>query len=180
MQSISEFKSNFFGGARNNLFRVNLAWPGAIVAPIGVNLVTDQMMVKGASLPASVIGTIEVPFRGRKLKIAGDRTYESWTITVINDLNMGLRNKFERWMDAISANSINVNELGGLNYMTQLSVEQLDLDQNPIKRYDIYDAYPTNVSNIELNYDTTDAVEEFTVEFNYSYWTSEEAKIVAI
>jgi hypothetical protein len=83
-------------------------------------------------------------------------------------------------MDAISANSINVNELGGLNYMTQLSVEQLDLDQNPIKRYDIYDAYPTNVSNIELNYDTTDAVEEFTVEFNYSYWTSEEAKIVAI
>lgn len=179
-KGISDFKSKFSGGARPNLFQVQLNWPTSIVQSIMYGASDndgDTLMIKGATLPSSVLGTIEVPFRGRKLKVAGDRTYETWTITVINDVNMHLRNKFESWMDLISRNAANYKDIPGLEYMQDLYVQQLDAEQNIVKEYRVFDAYPINVSAIELNYETNDTVEEFTVEFNYQYWTSEDSNI---
>lgn len=177
---ISDFKSKFSGGARPNLFQVQLNWPTDILTSAmygATDVVGDTLMVKGATLPGSVLGTIEVPFRGRKLKVAGDRTYETWTITVINDVSMDLRNKFELWMDLISRNAANYKDIVGLTYMQDLYVHQLDSEQNLVKEYRVHDAYPINISPIELNYETNDTVEEFTVEFNYQYWTSGESNI---
>jgi hypothetical protein len=176
-QSISDFKSKFSGGARPNLFEVKLFWPDTVRAATGTDALTDTLMIKAASLPPSIISTIEVPFRGRKLKVAGDRTFESWTITVINDTNMVLRNKFELWMDLVSRNSVNLKDLAGLSYMQDMYVTQLDSEQEAIKEYQIHDAFPVNISAIELNYETNDAVEEFTVEFSYQYWTSRQAGV---
>jgi hypothetical protein len=179
-KGISDFKSKFSGGARPNLFQVQLNWPTSIITSTmygASDTDGDTLMIKAAALPASVLGTIEVPFRGRKLKVAGDRTYETWTITVINDVNMNLRNKFESWMDLISRNAANYKDIAGLEYMQDLYVQQLDAEQEIVKEYRIYDAYPINVSAIELNYETNDTVEEFTVEFNYQYWTSDDANV---
>jgi len=171
MAGIEDFKSKLTGGgARPNLFRVTLSWPGAS----SYDQEKASFLIKGAALPASVIGTVEVPFRGRKLKIAGDRTFESWTITVINDNNMVIRTAFENWMNLINAHSSNTSaytNAQSLGYMAQMQVQQLDRSENVLKEYTFVDAYPINISQIELSYDTTDAIEEFTVEMNYQYWT---------
>jgi hypothetical protein len=171
MAGIEDFKSKLTGGgARPNLFRVTLAWPGASS--------NDQekasFLIKGAALPSSVIGTIPLKFRGRELKIAGDRTFETWSITVINDNNMTIRTAFENWMNLINAHSANVSAYVGaqsLGYMAQMQVQQLDRAENVLKEYTFIDAYPINIQAIELSYDTTDAIEEFTVEMNYQYWS---------
>ena len=171
MAGIEDFKSKLTGGgARPNLFRVTLAWPNSS----SLDHERASFLIKGAALPASIIGTIEVPFRGRKLKIAGDRTFESWTITVINDNNMVIRTAFENWMNLINAHSANVSAYVGnqsLGYMAQMQVQQLDRAENVLKEYTFIDAYPINIQAIELSYDTTDAIEEFTVEMNYQYWS---------
>jgi hypothetical protein len=138
-----------------------------------------SFMIKAAQLPSSVIGQIEVPYRGRKLKVAGDRTFESWTITVINDTTFDIRNAFESWMDRVNSHSRNVSAdavVGQhLNYLRNMEVVQLDRDGDEagIKTYTFIDAYPINIGAIELNYETVDAVEEFTVELSYQYWTSD-------
>ena len=185
IKGISDFKSNFAGGARPNLFEVALTFPNEVRQQFNANTFstltpaqTTMMMVKGASLPSSVVGTIPLKFRGRELKIAGDRTYETWTITVINDTGMELRNMFEAWMDLIARNSANVSAYDNLDYMTQLNVSQLNGQGQQTKTYTIKDAYPINIQAIELSYDTTDAIEEFTVEFNYQYWTSGESGVI--
>jgi hypothetical protein len=175
MAGIDNFKGKLVGGgARPNLFKAIVNFP------IGVNGSNElaSFMIKGASLPASVIAPIEVPFRGRKLKIAGDRTFEPWTITVINDTGMEIRRAFERWMHLINANQDNVSNfqsgVGSLGYMADMEVIQLDRsgDENGTHSYRIIDAFPTNVSAIDLNYETNDTIEEFTVELNYQYWVS--------
>lgn len=177
MAGLDNFKAKLKGGgARPNLFKVNLPFPSAT----GGSSELASFMIKAASLPASVINPIEVPFRGRKLKVAGDRTFEPWTITVINDVNMEIRNAFERWMDLINANSENVSAYVGnnaLNYYSNALVHQLDRDDSITKTYEIVGAFPTNVSAIDLNYETNDTVEEFTVELNYQYWTSQRSGI---
>lgn len=171
MAGIEDFKSKLTGGgARPNLFRVTLAWPGAS----GYDQEKTSFLIKGATLPSSIIGTIPLKFRGRELKIAGDRTFETWTITIINDNDMTIRNAFESWMNLINAHSANVSAYTGANalqYGAQMQVEQLDRAENVTKQYTFVDAYPINIAAIDLNYDTTDAIEEFTVEMNYQYWT---------
>lgn len=172
MSALDNFKAKLKGGgARPNLFKVNIPFPSAT----GGSSELASFMIKAASLPSSVIAPIPVPFRGRKLNIAGDRTFEPWTITVINDTSMDIRNAFERWMDLINANSENVSAYNGsnsLNYFTNALVHQLDRDETITKTYEIIGAFPTNVGAIELNYETNDMVEEFTVELTYQYWTS--------
>lgn len=180
MAGIDNFKGKLVGGgARPNLFKALVNFPAAV----GGNTELASFMIKGASLPASVIAPIEVPFRGRKLKIAGDRTFEPWTITVINDTGMEIRRAFERWMHLINANQENVSNyqsaVGSLGYMTDMEVVQLDRSGDEIgtHRYTIIDAFPTNISAVELNYETNDAIEEFTVELNYQYWTSADTTV---
>lgn len=174
MSNLSQFKNQFLGGARPNLFEVEMQFPTG-VAGGALAAVKSRFLIKGAQLPASVLAPIEVPYRGRKLKVAGDRTFEPWTITVINDSNMEIRNAFENWMNLINRHTSNTSAYSAdpLGYYKDMHVKQLTRDSNlPVKKYTFVGAFPTNISAIDLNYETNDAVEEFTVELNYQYWTS--------
>tara|TARA_B110000902_G_C14198957_1_gene546984 strand:+ start:104 stop:463 length:360 start_codon:yes stop_codon:yes gene_type:complete len=113
-----------------------------------------------------------VPFRGRQLQIAGDRTFEPWTVTIINDTDMSVRNAFEKWMNEINNHTTGGGLTNPASYDADMSIEQLDKAGNSLKRYDIKGVWPTNVSAIELSYDTADTIEEFTVELQVTYWES--------
>jgi hypothetical protein len=170
LRKITDFKSKLTGGgARPNLFEVELAFPGAV----GVDNDTLQkarFLVKAAALPASTVAPIDVPFRGRILKIAGDRTFETWTITVINDVDFSIRSAFEKWMNTINK----MNDGTGLTdpeaYQADAYVYQLGRDGGILRSYHFYDVFPTNISTIDLSYETTDTIEEFTVELQVQWW----------
>lgn len=167
---VDDFKSKLIGGgARPNLFKAIVGFP----AYAGGDTELTSFLCKGAQLPASVIAQLDVPFRGRQIKIAGDRTFENWTITVINDSGMEIRNAFERWMNGINEHVNNEGLQNPADYQADMSVEQIDKSGNITKTYTIRGAYPINVSAIDLNYDTSDAIEEFTVELAYQYWESD-------
>ena len=166
---VDDFKSKLNGGgARPNLFKATVNFP----AYAGGDVEFTSFMVKGAGLPASVIANIDVPFRGRQLKVAGDRTFEPWTITVINDQQMNVRNAFETWMNGINSHVANTGLTNPADYQADMLIEQLDRDGNITKTYTIRGSFPTNISQIDLSYDTNDAIEEFTVELQYQYWES--------
>ena len=171
--SVDQFKARLTGGgARANLFQVTLANPRG---GLGVDLDVDfgSFMCEAAQLPASTVGTIVVPFRGRQLKMVGDRTFDVWTVTVINDTEFKIRNAMERWMNAMA----NHADAGGTQnpelYMADLQVQQFDRDENVIKTYTFRDAFPTEVSAIDLSYADTDTIERFTITWTYQYWTSD-------
>lgn len=174
MSNLSQFKNQFLGGARPNLFEAEIYFPSN-VGNGGLASQKSRFMIKGAQLPSSLIAPIEVPYRGRKLKIAGDRTFEPWTITVLNDSNMEIRNAFEEWMNLINRHSSNTTAYTNdpLGYYKDLHIKQFTRERSDhTKKYTFVGAFPTNISTIELNYETNDAVEEFTVELNYQYWVA--------
>ena len=170
LRKITDFKSRISGGgARPNLFEVELAFPGVVGVENDV-LSKARFLVKAAALPASTVSPIEIPFRGRVLKIAGDRTFDTWTITVMNDIDFSIRSAFEKWMNLIN----NVNDNTGIQdpeqYQADAFVYQLDRDGGILRSYKFYDLFPTNISAIDLNYETTDTLEEFTVEMQVHWW----------
>jgi len=170
MANVDEFKARLIGGgARANLFKVIINNP-----PIGAGLNTELLSFtcKGAQLPGSVVAQIDVPFRGRQLKVAGDRTFENWTITAFNEDAQDVRSAFESWMNSINEHVNNVGVKNPRDYQADLIVQQLDRQENVTKSYDIRGAFPVNIGAIDLSYDTNDAIEEFTVEFAYQYWES--------
>ena len=114
-----------------------------------------------------------VPFRGRQLQMAGDRTFEPWTVTIINDTDFGTRNAMERWMNGINGHQANTGLVNPVDYQADLIVEQLDRDGQSIKTYNFRGCFPTLVSAIDVNYETNDQIEEFTVEFQIQYWESD-------
>ena len=174
-RSIADFKGKLVGGgARPNLFEVTIpalpdgiAWDGD----------TFRYMCKAASMPASTIANIDVPFRGRIFKVAGDRTVDVWSITVINDEDFKLRNAFEEWMDLIAKLDNNLGATSPDAYMVDAEVFQLGrgstkastdsggTDNTVLKQYKFQSIFPTSLSAIDLSYDTGDTIEEFTVEF---------------
>ena len=174
-KTISMFKSALVGGgARPNLFEVELTnLPG----DISWSADNFRYMCKAASLPAQNIAAIDVPFRGRIFKVAGDRTIDTWTVTVINDEGFVLRNAFEEWTELIARLSNNLGATDPSEYMTNAKVFQLGRgstksskdstgEENVVlKEYEFIDIFPTNVSAIDVSYDTGDTIEEFTVEF---------------
>lgn len=167
--NIDEFKAKLQGGgARANLFKVTVNYPAYAAG----NADVTSFMVKAAQLPASVLGMIEVPFRGRKLKIAGDREFEPWTVTVLNDTDFVVRDAMERWSNGINAHSENTGITNPTDYQADLLVEQLDKDESVIKTYAFRGCFPTNVGAIDLSYDNENTIEEFTVEFQVQYWES--------
>ena len=174
-KTISNFKAALIGGgARPNLFEVELT-----TLPAGITWDSDNFryMCKAAQLPASQIANIDVPFRGRIFKVAGDRTIDQWSITVINDEGFRLRNAFEEWVDLIAKLDNNLGATDPTAYMTNAKVFQLGRGSSPqsqtnagsanavLKEYEFIDIFPTTVSAIDLSYDSTDAIEEFTVDF---------------
>lgn len=165
VRTITDFKSRLTGGgARPNLFEVSLNFPE------GENNEDIPFLVKTAALPASNITPIEVPFRGRMLKLAGDRTFDTWTVTVINDTNFALRSLFEKWMNSINKHEDATGTTDTNTYMKDAYVYQLDRDGTILRTYKFYDIFPTNISAIDLSFDTTDTIEEFSVEFQVQWW----------
>tara|TARA_R110002012_G_C11577964_1_gene605066 strand:- start:452 stop:1045 length:594 start_codon:yes stop_codon:yes gene_type:complete len=170
LRTISDFKSRLSGGgARPNLFEVELAFPDAVAINNDV-LQKARFLVKAAALPASTIAPIDVPFRGRILKIAGDRTFETWTITVINDADFSIRSAFEKWMNTINKMSDATGVVDPEAYQKDATVKQLDRDGSVLRSYKFWDIFPTNISTIDLSYETTDTLEEFTVELQVQWW----------
>jgi hypothetical protein len=169
LRTISNFKSKLTGGgARANLFEVVLTFPDA-AQPDSAVLEKARFLVKGANLPASNVSPIEVPFRGRVLKIAGDRTFDSWTVTVINDTDFAIRSAFERWSNTINRLSDNTGLVNPADYQADAYVYQLDRDGSTLRSYRFYDTFPTQVGQVELSYDST-GIQEFTVELQVQYW----------
>ena len=170
LRKISDFKSKLTGGgARPNLFEVELAFPTAVAIENDV-LQKSRFLVKAAALPASTVTPVEVPFRGRILKIAGDRTFETWTITVLNDTDFVIRSAFEKWMNVINSMEDATGLQNPEQYQKDAMVHQLDRDGGILRSYKFWDIWPTNLSSIDLSYETTDTLEEFTVEMQVHWW----------
>ena len=171
LRKITDFKSKLTGGgARSNLFECELAFPQAVNVE-GLNDILNKarFLVKAANLPASNVAPIEVPFRGRVLKIAGDRTFDTWTITVINDTDFAIRSAFENWMNTINRLSDNTGLVNPADYQADAYVYQLDRDGSSLRSYRFYDTFPTQVGPIELSYDAQ-GIQEFTVELQVQYY----------
>lgn len=185
--TINDFMSNVRRDfARPNMFQVNIDFPNEIIRNADINRL-GKFTVRAANLPSSQIGVVEVPFRGRSLKIAGDRTFEPWTITIMNDSKFILRSAFERWASAIQAYNENYTSADGLQsnnrrgYFADMEVFQLSRDlkrggkkkgtPKVLKGYKFYDVFPSNISGIDLDFGNNDAIEEFTVELQVQYWT---------
>jgi len=167
--NIDDFKAKLKGGgARPNLFKVTINFPTYALGDVEIT----SFMCKAAQLPGSIMGIVEVPFRGRILKIAGDRTFETWSPTILNDTDFVVRNAMERWMNGINAHSANTGLVAPADYSADLIVEQLDRDEAVLKRYNFRGCFPTSISAIDLAYDTNDVIEEFTVDFQVQYWES--------
>ena len=166
---VDDFKAKLRGGgARANLFKATINFPGYA----GGDVELTSFMCEAAQLPGSTLGTIEVPFRGRRVKLAGDRTFEPWTVTVINDTGMEVRNAMERWMNGMNAHSANVGLATPISYEADLLVEQIDKAGDVVKTYILRGCFPTAVSPIDLSYGAENEVERFTVEFQVQYWES--------
>ena len=170
LRTITDFKSKMAGGgARPNLFEVELVFPDPIAIENDVKE-KSRFLVKAAQLPASNITPIEVNFRGRILKIAGDRTFDTWTVTVINDVDFSIRSAMEKWMDFINSMEDATGAQDPELYQPDAYVHQLDRDGSTLRTYKFHDVFPTNISAIDLSYETVDSVEEFTVEFQVQWW----------
>ena len=197
-RTIDSFKSKLVGGgARPNLFEVMLTFPQGVNGPIDqteLDLKT-RFMVKAANLPASNITPIDIPFRGRNLKIAGDRTFDVWTVTVINDTDFAIRNAMERWMNGMNNLQNATGETNPSDYQTDAYVLQLGRGGKPdntgpgqlkgpnfsddvpvLKQYKFHGIFPTNISAIELSYDQPDTIEEFTVDLQVQWWDALDEK----
>ena len=171
LRKITDFKSKLTGGgARSNLFEVELAFPSAVSVE-GLNDILNKarFLVKTANLPASNIAPIEVPFRGRVLKIAGDRTFDTWSITVLNDTDFSIRSAFEKWMNFINKVSDNTGATNAEDYQADAYVYQLDRSGETLRKYHFFDVFPTQVAPIELSYDSA-GIQEFTVELQVQWW----------
>ena len=176
-RTISEFKSRLLGGgARPNLFEVELTnLPASVTFPWQAE--RFGFLCKAAQMPAQTIANIDVPFRGRIFKVAGDRTIENWTITVINDEDFLFRNAFEEWTQQIAALDDNMGSTNPSSYMVNAKVFQLGRgssvastnnsgDANVVlKEYEFIDIFPVSVGSIDVSYDSSDTIEEYTVEF---------------
>ena len=184
-RTLDAFKGKMVGGgARPNLFECELFFPDeAIPTNSSKDEIADKsrFLVKAAQLPASNVAPILIPFRGRNLKIAGDRTFEPWTITVINDVDFKIRTAFERWMNLINKHEDNAGLTDPTAYQKDLFVRQLgraslegstptSASQLPVlKMYKFHGTFPTNISDIALSYDSSDTIEEFSVELQVQW-----------
>ena len=178
--NVSEFLQTIGQGVKPNMYLIDIQFPAAL----SKDQVEDQDLVnllcKSAALPGSNLGTIEVPFRGRTVKIAGDRTFDTWTATFFNDKDFKLRSFFEEWANSINTHEDNTSQLftpnNSTGYTADLGVKQLEKDSSAtgsvLREYKLKYCFPTNVSQIDLAYDSNDQIEEFSVEFQYTYFTA--------
>jgi hypothetical protein len=167
--NIDTFREKLNGGSKANLFRMDIELNDDIDG-VDLDAANFSVLCKSGAIPAFTLGVIEVPFRGRRIKIPGDRTYGDWTATFVNDDSQNIRKSFDNWLNSI----VNVDGEQALRdgtetYRSTITINQLRPDGTIARIYQLYDAFPTDVSAIDLSYDTTDAIQEFTVTFQYHY-----------
>ena len=167
MATIDQFKAQLIGGgARANQFRVILNTPPGIAT--GLPLGTSSFFIKAASLPGQTIPEITVNFRGRQLFLAGDRTFETWTTTVLNDTDFAIRNGMERWMNGINDLDTNTGVTNVTDYTADMVVQQLDRDDTVLKQYTLTSCWPQSLAPIELSMDTVSDIETFDITWRYT------------
>ena len=168
--SIDQFKSRLSGGgARANQFRVSLNPPAITTGLIPENA---SFMVKAAALPGQAITEIPINFRGRQLFVAGDRTFETWTTTIMNDTDFAIRNAMERWMSGINDLETSIGVTDMLEYTSDIIVRQLDRDNTILKSYVLKTCWPTVIAPIDLNMDTVSEIETFDVTWRYTSFSA--------
>ena len=172
MANINEFKSRLRGGgARANQFKVTLPFPG--YAAVGGETSDLAFLCKASALPGQSIPSIAIPFRGRELKIAGDRAFDDWTITVINDTDFKLYRAFERWMNGINNMTDNEGIANPADYQVDGFIDHLDRNGSTLKSYTYRGLFPTELQGIALDYATNDAIEKFDVTFAVQYFETD-------
>ena len=186
--NISQFTNQLVNdGARPNLFKVQIP---TLPVPLASNGKTSSLsaagklefMARASQLPGSSLGTVPIHYFGREIKLAGNRTFADWTITIINDEDFVIRNSIETWMNYINGHVSNVRGQGnaplgnsgnGINsYACDGYVYQYGKDSSVLQQYNIIGLYPSDISPIDLNWETNNAIEEFSVTFTYQYWTN--------
>jgi hypothetical protein len=182
---INDFISKIGQGTKPNMFAIDIVWPTDLgsgnASPSGDDKDLVDLLCKSAALPASALGVIEVPFRGRTVKISGDRTFDTWSPTFFNDKDLKVRSYFEQWLETMNTHNGNnapkfrPSTDATAGYMATVRVKQLEKNATEkgtiLRQYTLHHAFPTNVSQIDLGYDSNDQISEFSVEFQYSYWT---------
>ena len=167
MATIDQFKAQLIGGgARANQFRVILNTPSGIAT--GLVAANAQFMIRSASLPGQTITEVPVQFRGRQLYLAGDREFETWTTTVLNDTDFAIRNGLERWMNGINDLQTNTGVTNVTEYTADMVVQQLDRDDAVLKQYTLTSCWPTAISAIDLNMETASEIETFEITWRYT------------
>ena len=190
IKTLTNFKSRLAtGGARPNLFEVNITTGNENSYWNETAQEDFQFLCKATSMPTQTIGSVDVPFRGRILKVAGDRTFEPWSVTVINDESFNIRKSFEKWSQAINNLATGVGEVNPGAYMGRGQIRQLSRsatvagatggtatfdsgDQKVVHEYQVEDIWPSEIGSIDLSYESSDAIEEFTVTFQVQYINS--------
>jgi len=189
MPNIIDFKTKLNGGVRPNLYQVDIDFPARAIGALNGATKSSLMgetryLCRSTSLPTHSQGLIEVPFRGRFLKIPGDRTFEAWTATFYNTSDFNLRAAFENWINIANQTDENIGVVGGLDALfTDVTVRQLSKDSaggknSVLRTYRLVDAWPTSVGAINVAFDSNDALEEFDVEFQYQYLDADKPRSV--
>ena len=169
MANINDFKAKLAGGgARANQFKVTMPFPG--YASVGGEIEDLAFLCRATSIPSMEIANINVPFRGRAIKVAGDRTIPSWSVTCYNDTNFRLRNAFERWQNGINNMSDNEGLTNPVDYQVDAFLDHLDRNGNTIKSYTLRGVYPTAIAAIGLDYEEAGAIEQFEVTLEYQFF----------
>ena len=161
MATIDQFKAQLIGGGpRANRFRVFLPRAGNNI----------EFMCKGANIPAATLGEVVIPFRGHNLKLAGERTFADWSVTIINDMEFSARTALGAWQMEIQAMDSGEGATTTDYLLSRAFVEQLNKDDSVLARYEFFNMFPKNIGEIALSYETVDALEEFTVDLTFSHW----------
>jgi hypothetical protein len=178
--NVNEFRAKMQGdGARPNLFEVSMPFP-AFAQPANAQTKLT-FMCKTAQMPGSTLGVVPVQYFGRELKFVGNRTFQDWTITIINDEDFVVRNAFERWMNGINSHTFNVRSplaLTTTSYSVDGEVKQFGKTGNTLKKYKFVGLFPTDVAPIDVDWGSNDTIEEFTVTLSYQWWESVDSGVV--
>ena len=174
--AITKFKASLkHGGTRPSLFKVIFDYPSGIPEPP----TRASFLVKATTIPASTIGSYDVYYHGKAIKVAGDRTYDTWDTTIFNDEDFGIRNTLEWWMNAISNHKLNTRNKEVFNtsegdvakYKSTLKVIQYSKAGEELRNYEFVGAWPSALSTINLDWATASEIEEFTCTWVYDSWT---------
>ena len=172
-RSIEDFKAILQGGGvRPTMFQVELTFPTGVSR--NNNRLTNDgtFLIKATQLPASTIGVIDVPFRGRKLKVSGDREFADWNVNILNDVSFGLREGLEEWSERIQNHNYALGAPELNDYYASAIVRQLDRDGRQLRAYSFEGIWPREIEAINLDFESNNAVEDYGVTFAVQYWSA--------